>query len=81
MPEGRSALMGFLLLVVGLFGLAVGLCGGVFTGATLWGMAKATRGGDNYGLAVLVISFPSLLIGTSIARFALRRLKEPPGER
>jgi hypothetical protein len=75
MSDGRKLFFTVLLVVVGLFGLGMTLCGGIFTGAALLDMAAA-RQGENYAPAMLVIAVPSLLGGAGVLWFVWRRLQQ-----
>jgi hypothetical protein len=58
---------GFLLLIAGLLGLFMTLCGGYFS---LWGFGSGGQG-------MLVMSIPSLLAGVWLLSFVRRRLFTP----
>lgn len=60
------------LLLLGLVGLLMSLCGGIFT-------ISALGGGEMAGF--LVISIPSLVLGLAGLVFAARRLRRRPGAR
>ena len=60
------------LLLLGLVGLLMSLCGGVFT-------VSALGGGEMTGF--LVLSIPSLVLGLTGLVFAARRLRRRSGAR
>ncbi len=63
------------LLASGLVGLLMTLCGGGYTVMTLLTYARPVRG-DDYRIAVFVVSVPSLLIGGAVLWLVRRRLRE-----
>lgn len=58
----KRILVGVLLLVAGLLGLFMTLCGGVFT-VTSFG-----SGGGGYAQGILIIAAPSLIVGGVLLR-------------
>ena len=60
---------------VGLLGLGMTLCGGVFSLGALFDIF-APRQGENYAIALLVVSVPSALIGAAIVWVVARRWRE-----
>lgn len=59
--------VGVLLLISGLLGLFMTLCGGVFS------VAGLGAGGGGYAQGMLVMSVPSLLAGIVVLRMVWRR--------
>lgn len=72
MRVGRILLF-LALLVLGLVGLGMTVCGGTYTVAVLmagWRMGR----GDPYSSAVLVFSLPALLLGGFVTLLAWERI-------
>ena len=72
MSGAGKTLYALFLGAVGLLGLGMTLCGGVFSLRALFDILTP-RQGENYALALLMVSVPSALIGAAIVWVVARR--------